>query len=488
MNNFYKNAREFWCENKVLILIILLSLFIRAFFFYQTKPWEKEVIENRILVFDAIGYQTRALGIFNTGTFSSMGVFRTPGYPLFIAFVYCLFGTKIWAVLLIQILLDVGTTVIVYFLAKILFESKSISAIAAFLYSIDLLAASNANAFLSDILFTFVFALSILAFICALKEKKTAYIILTGFFMGAATLIRPVLLYFSVIPIFVLLVDNSKSGRKALNIAALLLTFAAVLSPWQFRNYRIYGHYALTNTGGLALLDFAGLLKSHIEGISQEEARKELLGFSAEQFDYPDDNTLIAQKQSKAKTYLEARDELDSVPSNGGVDFDLFVESDIWRKISMQYITEHPVEYLRLHLKSAVNFFMGIGQTQIRDALRLKKIKQEDMNPSIFIGIGGEIRKLFRYSLDGYFIVPILLMILLLEYIFLIIGGCGMFFRKEHRLYIIFFVLAISYFPAITGLISYSRYRIPIIPLCLVLSAKGIFDTVCFFRKSKAMG
>ena len=66
-SNIVNNLKDFVGKNKGLILIILLSLFVRTIFFYQAKPWEKEIVENKILVFDAAGYHSQAMDILSAG-------------------------------------------------------------------------------------------------------------------------------------------------------------------------------------------------------------------------------------------------------------------------------------------------------------------------------------------------------------------------------------------------------------------------------------
>ena len=56
----------------------------------------------------------------------------------------------------------------------------------------------------------------------------------------------------------------------------------------------------------------------------------------------------------------------------------------------------------------------------------------------------------------------------------------GIQMRKGQRIYLLFFVLLLIYFPPITGLLIYSRYRIPMVPFYLVISAFGMVE--CFGR------
>ncbi len=458
LNNVSKNLKDFIYKNKALILIILFSLLIRGVFFYQVKPWEKEVVENKILISDAYGYHSLGCSIMKTGAFSSFKRLRTPGYPLFVAVFYYVFGVKVWVVLLAQLLLDVGTTIIVFFLAKILFKSKAASTIAAFLYSANLSSAFYTTRFLSEIPFTFVFALSVLLFVYALKgDKGPAWLLLAAFLMGVATQIRPILQYFILIPIFVLLLRKQKLLYKLRNVAVMFLAFAAVLAPWQFRNLIRFGDYSLTNDFGACLCWCnAAILKANVEKISLEEAREELLG-----------------------GYIEGAANLTSLSEEWGQ-----VSSELLIQIAKEYIMRHPWQYARLHLKGMINFFMGVGEAGIRDTfgLNMNKVVRADYT----ISISDRLRKLIRDSREEYFLVPILVLILLMEYVFVIIGAIVMWFRKQQRLYIVLFGLTMIYFPTILGIMGYGRFKVPIVPFYLVLSAFGMVESFNLIRRRYA--
>ncbi len=81
-------------EHRTLVLIVLIALAIRLVFFAAVRPWADEILQRAILVLDATGYHRLAVGILESRSFDTFGAFRTPGYPVFVAGVYSLFGPR----------------------------------------------------------------------------------------------------------------------------------------------------------------------------------------------------------------------------------------------------------------------------------------------------------------------------------------------------------------------------------------------------------
>ena len=106
-----------------ILLIVLLGLSLRLLAFLLVKPWLPEIMNTRILVYDALGYHQLGLEIANSLSFNS--TFRTPGYPMFIAMIYTLFGVKPWAVVLAQTFIDTLTIGVIYFSGSRLFSRNS---------------------------------------------------------------------------------------------------------------------------------------------------------------------------------------------------------------------------------------------------------------------------------------------------------------------------------------------------------------------------
>jgi len=440
-----KKVREYFKNTAfILLLTCLFALSVRVLLFAALQPWNEQVAQNKVLAGDSLGYHDQAMDIMATLSFMNFGSWRAPGYPLFIAFIYFLFGTKPWIVLFVQIFLDVGVLIITYFIAKEIFKSKAVPLVAAFLYSISFPSAYYSIRFLGETVFTFIFALAILIFIRGLKKNKPGCFALTGFFVGVANLIRPISLYFPPVLFLVLLFSDSRSILKLRNMLIILMLFLITLSPWQFRNLKVYGHYGLTsNQGGNLCNANIAVAKARIENIGRQEAYNRLIGDSLE-----------------------------------GVT-DPFEESKILQRIALSYLSKHPLEYTKYHLEGIIKMFLGTTRSGVSD---LFGVKVEA--PASTDDLSENARKITG-NLRNELPTLILFTKQMLEYLFVIIGLTMMMRSKDEKLYLLLLIMIILYFANVTGIVGYSRFRVPIIPFYLVVGAKGMFETFGFIMRRR---
>lgn len=419
----------------VLAFICLLSLLIRLSFFLALGPWNEEVIQNKILVGDSARYTGYAMSLLVDRSFSNIDPFMVPGYPVFLAIIYSFFGIKPWLILLLQILMDTGIVIIVYFIAKDVFQSKEIALISAFLYSINFLSAYYSIRLLTEILFTFLFTLSILFFIKGLKKNKVSAFALTGLFAALATLVRPIAQYSPAVFFIVLILNGATIFQKSRNIAILLLVFGAVTSPWQLHNLQTYGYYGLSTTPG-KVIGKAGtvLAKVNAENISRGAALEELVGNSLEGVTNP------------------------------------FKESEIYTKIAISYAVKNPLQYAKYFSKRIVMMYLGTARTGISG---LFGIKAEPF--PITEGMPLTAHKIIA---NFYNELPSLILLTkqILEYLFFVIGLI-IVWPKDKRIFALLLVLIICYFTALSGVLAYSRKRVPVAPFYLVISARGLFES-----------
>ena len=349
-----ENSQKFFKTNKIsfsLGFIIIVALSLRMLNLYFALPQISQPSRTSAFAGDAVQYQAIAEAIVTKGIFiPAEGIYggmmkmsgrelsakRTPGYPLFLALFYLLFGIKFWPVYLAQSLLDTITVIIVYLMAKEVFGSKKISLIASFLYAINLTAIHFNSRLFTETLFTFMFSLTVLVFLRVYKTDKVIRFVGVGVLLGLSTLIRPIVLYFPAVMIIVLLLKKTSLKRRLSSIAVLMLAFLLTLFPWQYRNLRVFGHYSLTSQAGLNLCYWnARLLKEDIEGLDKRAAREQLLG-----------NSLKGLKNP-------------------------FEQEKVGRKVALGYICQHPLRYVYLHLKGIKKINRGriVGSLRKNGAL-----------------------------------------------------------------------------------------------------------------------
>jgi hypothetical protein len=224
---------------------------------------------------DAPGYYQLAINLFRHGVFSPSSAapfqpdpFRTPGYPLFLALIFFLTGSSTLAVVFAQSLLHAVTGLVIVRLGEKVMGSLRIGVIGCVLWMIAPLPAIFAGLLLSEILFTAFFLILLLV----LTETRMVYSALGGALLGAAILIRPIgiFLWPSIIPALCLGIGWRRAIAKCALFSAMV---AAVIAPWLYRNYHIFGRVTLeTVQSNLLYYNAAGYLTWR-DGLTLGEAR-----------------------------------------------------------------------------------------------------------------------------------------------------------------------------------------------------------------------
>jgi 4-amino-4-deoxy-L-arabinose transferase-like glycosyltransferase len=193
-------------------------------------------------------YFDRAVHLANTGTLVH-DAFRVPGFPIFIAAVFKVFGQTLLPVRLVQALLGTGTVALTYLVARRIVSSRAAIMASAtvaiypalLLYSVYLMA---------ETLFSFLIVLAALLWLTRLRWASA----FAGLVLGAATLTRSVglamVLAMGITELWRLPAREhvARTFWGLINVAALCLGFAIVLLPWAMRNYAIYHRIVLTDT------------------------------------------------------------------------------------------------------------------------------------------------------------------------------------------------------------------------------------------------
>jgi hypothetical protein len=187
---------------------------------------------------------------------------RLPGYPLFMAGVYALFGhDNNTAVRVVQAVFDTGTVVIVGAIAWLWTEDprKKLRNTfwAFFLAATCPFIAIYIGMILTETLTTFLMVaivlFSTLAFMAARWWTKVIWWIVTGALAGISVTLRPdsglfvaaVGLTIVISGLFLERENEAGYFRRTISVfwqgAVLSLAFALVLTPWAIRNYRLFG-------------------------------------------------------------------------------------------------------------------------------------------------------------------------------------------------------------------------------------------------------
>jgi 4-amino-4-deoxy-L-arabinose transferase-like glycosyltransferase len=430
-------------KNRDMLLIVLLGLSLRLLAFLLAKPWLPEIINTRILVCDALGYHRLGLEITNSLSFSS--TFRTPGYPIFIAMIYALFGAKPWTVLLAQTFIDTLTIGVIFFSGNRLFSRNS-GLIASLFYAIDPVPSFHALTLNSETWFTFSLCVAGLLLIIGLQDRSHFSLVISGLLFGFATLIRPIAQYLVIIFVPIILTMPPLQGlrRKALTSAIFVLSFCVALSPWLGRNYFKYNALGLSTVKGYSLLFYNAAFTLSIAS---------------------------GQPIEKVRGNLEKR--MDAVTRKNEVG-NPFAQERLYRDLGLKIIRENIKQYTWLHLRGMMNIFISPDSRLISNLLGIEPYRFPD-GTLLSTSLAQKIRLFFAYKPKPEIAIGLFVIVLLMcSYGGVCIAVANLIAEKRYLL-LISILGVILYFSVLSGgPVGEARFRIPIIPVYLLLTGRGL--------------
>lgn len=273
---------------KEYIIIFCLALFLRVLLalilFYSFG-------EEGFITKDARGQYLPLAENFALGKgFTLDGVtayaYKAPGYPLFLAFFYKIFGV-FWPAIIVQIILSSFLAVLIFKISELIGLDKKIPWIAAILTATAPHLIYYGNLYVTESLFAFLLLLGILFFLKFLKQPTLKYAFLAGFLFGLDTLVKVstqylVILCLLFVILFILYSHPEIRGKFILFSAIFFLVFIAVIAPLAFRNYKYFGTFNLNSQSAYLLYRYEGSsiisVRDKISlGEAEKVARKELL-------------------------------------------------------------------------------------------------------------------------------------------------------------------------------------------------------------------
>ncbi len=435
--------------------IVFLGVILRLFFFAVVEPWDPQVSQNAILVGDARGYHEVAVNLLESGTYDSLtSQFRTPGYPFFIALIYFFFGIKPWMVILVQIGLTVCMIFLVHYFGRWVFD-ETIGLLAAALFAVNPLVIYYATTILTETLFSLVFLASLLFLIKGLIEERHGLLVISGFLLGISTLIKPITQFFPVIiTILIAVWPKRRISFRLKGLLGVFLVFYLTLFPWLARNYLKYHHFKLTSFQGYNLLFY---------------------------------NAAAVEKAKTGESYKQIIEEFNLIAEAEGVTVpgETFANYDIYNRIAVDYIFKNLAVYIPLHLKGMALVFLDVGIIGMCKFFGLETqtltVAFTASNRSIFGMIGAYFT--LKPMQEIFFSMPFYLL-LMLTYGAFFMGAYAIFKMRRYEI-LLFVLLIMFYFTFLPGVIGQARYRIPIIPLYLLVSSVGINTVVTYLKRSK---
>ncbi len=270
------------------VLILRLAAFLAVYAGGETDRFAEP---------DTGGYERSALALAENGRFTLSPeskepmLKRTPGYPVYLAAVYLVFGYgRFWPVFF-QIILSGLIVLLVYRIAEPMGSRRAALAAAVFA-AIDSIQFYYSQIVLTETFFSLFITLG-LFFALRFYLEDTRKPLMCGFFglcLAAATLIRPVSYYLPVPIALGVVFTYRAAGLSARElVSSLLLFFLPLLlfvGGWQLRNTAAADLHHISSITGINMYNYrAAEITARRESISFDEARDLLRSRLPEQFE-----------------------------------------------------------------------------------------------------------------------------------------------------------------------------------------------------------
>ena len=365
---------------------------------------------------------------------------RVPGYPLFIATIYTLFGEGLWNVISIQILLDSISCVVIALMAKSLFGKGFW--VAGILSAINLNMVILSVSLLTDTLFLFLFILFLFSLLQYLQNERTRWLVLLVLFISLATLVRPSSYY--LLPILLIGLVSWRLWHRdtILKIGTLVVLYSVIvgvlLGGIHQRNYQQYGSTALVSQTGTHLLGWVVPATYQYSG----------------QGSYQEGQKLAREGLASALQ----RDQLEVLSPNP------FESSSYQANVGKDILFE--LGFLNMLKAWVVGSTINLLAPSVAYTPALRSME----HPSFYETEGnGIVEKLFNYikNSNGFLYLSILAVGTIISIIFTMLALIGVFkmISALPPITVTTLLLLVGYFFVITGPIIGVKYRLPIEPI-----------------------
>ncbi|MDB3987865.1 glycosyltransferase family 39 protein [Candidatus Pelagibacter sp.] len=381
---------------------------------------------------------------------------RLPLYPLFISFVFKIFGyDNFIALLIIQSLLGVLTFIYLIKTLERLELGNNLIILLTLFFNLSI--NYRFSIFYPNSLFLFLITMFVYNFTCFyfLKNKKNFY--LMSFFIFLMLLTRPIfqlslVLTFPIIIYFVIKKNFSRLLKFKL-ISVLILSYFLGIGTQYARNYNEYGSFVYTTQSGmhLSLWLIPCLSQKYGCGSRNTEVR-----------DYIEDKWV---QEISGKNYSDI--EKNKILSEIGIDYFIH-EMDKKKAITSIFFS-----YIKLF------FHPSLTEMYLKFQINFKNFSSLD-GESFFDKFNELIQKTFTNT--KYLFWSLSLFFLFIMRIVQIIGVFSIFKNKEFGLYtfVIVSLIGVIIIPALG--MGNPRYRSEIETLLIILGAIGIKNILDFYK------
>lgn len=400
------------------------------------------------------GYYDIAKNMYTGHGFSWDGVhpspFQVPLYPAFLSASLFLFG-NFAPIVFLQIIIASFIPVLAMKLSLRFSSSRKIALAAAWIIALEPNFIFFSFIFYTETLFIFLLLIFLLVFISYLSEGKyQAHIkplCWSAIILGIAALTKTAAQFLPVllVPLMWWLLCKKLSPKKLfLHGVMFMAIFMAVLSPWLYRNHRVFG------VAGMTVIPTYNLYTCIVPSV---------LALS--------NHTSFASEYSNFVGNLDIGSTLD------------FKSESQFRNKAMTIVLKHPKQVIEMSAINVFTFFTHDGAlTILENAGMFPKVSLS--KPALTYLLSSPVQ--FIKEASGFIVSPFILVLALRLFWILITalfiyGAYKLFRTKSITPAIALGLVLVIYFAATTpsnGLTVNARFRMPVEPIILIIAFMGI--------------
>ena len=312
-------------SNKNIILILLLAILARIFSIYFYGDYEIDM-EWGVMLSNL--EENRLLSVRSVDGVPVPNIFMPPLYPIFLYAIKLIFQDSevfLKATLIIQLILSIFSIHIIHKILQQLF-SKKFSLLGTLIYSFFPLNIYAVSQISSITLQMFLINVFIFSFIKIFKNFDLKNITLFSTSSALLILLRGEFFVFVILSLGYLFLNNFKNLWKITGIGLLIIM---LISPYLYRNYKIFGVITITKSSGYNLLK-GNHPSTVVEGIGM----------------FGDVGLIVPA----------VKDKMDKLKLKGPIKEHDLIKDKILMDQAIKFIKEDPARYLKLYFKKFVAF------------------------------------------------------------------------------------------------------------------------------------
>jgi len=459
-------------EKRFLFFLFVISFLIRAVFSIVFFCEDKKYIHADTACYNEVGTQIvqgKGISLKDGSSFFN----RVPGYSLFIALVYKIFGINISYVEWAQIFIASLIPILIFFLSLTFFPQNMLLAKVVSVYSAFHVGFIIFSCYLmSESLFIVFFLLFLLFFFS--RTSSFTHIFLSGLFLGIASLVRPVGHYMLLILVFLLFLQKICFLEKLKRITLFLVAWIIPIGWLLLRNYLLTGFMFFHTLPGKHFLSYVAVpIYMNVSYGSQDS----VLNRFGTQSDF---------YRSCKKIYHEWEQLMDQERRKKGRALHEIEESIVAERLTLDYIKKYPF----LAFKNGLfNMFKTCCSLYSADILNLNSSFSKDRELSKKRAKLGRFARYLYFS-GGSYVLFFTIYYEIISLLFILLGFIGCFFVvfKNKKFLFQFFpiVLFVGFFIFISFADGIARLRFPIEPFLIIFACYFWLCVVrnkCFSKK-----